>query len=503
MSTSTKNNNNLPETQKSKGEEKEIEVKSYYYPDKINLKEVSTGYRFLGNARFVLLISSVFLAIFLVQFWENSDLSVWWSSFVQTLQNQPDEKTWVRLLIWTVSFFIFLLMVTYYILSRSKPVYLLDFSTFYGPENLKVPHNRFVDLQKEVGTFNDESISFQERLVYRTGLGDETYFPPGVFNKDFSLEAARQEAEVVIFSTIDSLLAQTKVKPEDIDIVVVNCSLFTPTPSLAEMIVNKYKLKSKINAVNISGMGCAAGVVSLSVARDLLQVYNNSLALVVSTENITQNWYLGNEKSMLLQNALFRMGGAAVLLSNKWSDRWKANYELKNIVRVHKGANDTSFKSVYQQEDKEGKKGVTISKELMTVVGDALKTNLSILGPQVLPLFEQAKFFLDILSRKYLGKKKAPYIPDFKKAFQHFCIHAGGRAVIDGLQQNLNLDHKHVEPSRATLYRFGNTSSSSIWYELRYIEGVGDMKKGDQVLQLAFGSGFQCNSAVWKCLRNF
>lgn len=31
-------------------------------------------------------------------------------------------------------------------------------------------------------------------------------------------------------------------------------------------------------------------------------------ALVLSTENITQNWYRGNERSMLLPNTIFRMG---------------------------------------------------------------------------------------------------------------------------------------------------------------------------------------------------
>lgn len=282
--------------------------------------------------------------------------------------------------------------------------------------------------------------------------------------------------------------------------------MFNPTPSLSEMIINKYKMNCKVNAVNISGMGCSAGVVSLSVARDLLQVYKSSLCLVVSTENITQNWYLGNQKGMLLQNTLFRMGGAAMLLSNRWQDRWRANYELANVVRVHKGASDQAYQSVIQLEDEKGCKGVVISKDLMSVVGDALKTNLSILGPQVLPFSEQIKFFLNMIQRKYLhskGQKPPPaYIPDFKKAFQHFCIHAGGRAVIDGLQENLNLTAKHVEPSRSTLYRFGNTSSSSIWYELRYIERMGDMKKGDRIVQLAFGSGFQCNSAVWVALRD-
>ena len=43
----------------------------------------------------------------------------------------------------------------------------------------------------------------------------------------------------------------------------------------------------------------------------------------------------------------------------------------------------------------------------------------------------------------------------------------------------------------------GNTSSSSIWYELRYIEENMSLKRGHKILQLAFGSGFKCNSAVW------
>lgn len=29
------------------------------------------------------------------------------------------------------------------------------------------------------------------------------------------------------------------------------------------------------------------------------------------------------------------------------------------------------------------------------------------------------------------------YIPDFKLAFEHFCIHAGGRAVLDELEKNI------------------------------------------------------------------
>lgn len=49
--------------------------------------------------------------------------------------------------------------------------------------------------------------------------------------------------------------------------------------------------------------------------------------------------------------------------------------------------------------------------------------------------------------------------------------------------------------------RYGNVSSSSIWYVLAYIETFRGVGSGDRVWQLGFGSGFKCNSAVWKANR--
>lgn len=57
-----------------------------------------------------------------------------------------------------------------------------------------------------------------------------------------------------------------------VDILIVNCSLFNPTPSLSAMIVNHFKMKSSVVSYNLSGMGCSAGVISISLAKELLQV---------------------------------------------------------------------------------------------------------------------------------------------------------------------------------------------------------------------------------------
>ncbi|CBI32597.3 unnamed protein product, partial [Vitis vinifera] len=222
------------------------------------------------------------------------------------------------------------------------------------------------------GDFDESALEFQRKILERSGLGEETYVPEAMhyIPPQPSMAAAREEAEQVMFGSLDKLFANTNVKPKDIGILVVNCSLFNPTPSLSAMIVNK-----------------------------------NTYAVVVSTENITQNWYFGNKKSMLIPNCLFRVGGAAVLLSNKSGDRRRAKYKLVHLVRTHRGADDKAFRCVYQEQDDAGKTGVSLSKDLMAI--------------------------------------------------------AGGQALYTGFQAC-----------------------------------------GNRVWQIAFGSGFKCNSAVWQALRN-
>jgi hypothetical protein len=115
------------------------------------------------------------------------------------------------------------------------------------------------------------------------------------------------------------------VQPRQIGIIITNSSLFNTTPSLSATIMNHFKMSSKTLNYNLAGMGCSAGVIAIDLARQMLQLYPDSYALVVSTENLTYNWYPGTNKGMLMTNTLFRVGGAAVLLSNKRREAWWVN----------------------------------------------------------------------------------------------------------------------------------------------------------------------------------
>ncbi|WJZ80345.1 hypothetical protein VitviT2T_000275 [Vitis vinifera] len=459
----------------------------------VKLKYVKLGYQYLVNHILTLLLIPIMVGV-----------------LIEVLRLGPDEilNLWNSLHFDLVqilcSSFLIIFATTVYFMSKPRSIYLVDYACYKPPVMLRVPFATFMEHARLVLSSQPKSVEFQTRILERSGLGEETclpltvhYIPPRP-----TMEAARDEAQLVIFSAMDSLLNKTGLKPKDIDILIVNCSIFSPTPSLSAMVINKYKMRSNIKSFNLSGMGCSAGLISIDLARDLLQVHPNSNAVVVSTEIITPNCYQGNQRAMLVPNCLFRMGGAAILLTNRRWEHRRAKYRLVHVVRTHKGADDKAYRCVMEEEDPEGKVGISLSKDLMVIAGEALKTNITTTGPLVLPASEQLLFLLTLIGRKIFKQNWKPYIPDFKLAFEHFCIHAGGRAVIDELQQNLQLSAEHVEASRMALHRFGNTSSSSLWYELSYIEAKGRMKKGDRIWQIAFGSGFKCNSAIWKCNRS-
>lgn len=82
---------------------------------------------------------------------------------------------------------------------------------------------------------------------------------------------------------------------------MINCSLFSPTPSLCALVANHFRMRSSLRSFNLSGQGCSASLLSVDLASELLQNNPNSVAVVISTELITQSLYHGHEKSMLLQ----------------------------------------------------------------------------------------------------------------------------------------------------------------------------------------------------------
>ncbi|KAF4740839.1 inositol polyphosphate kinase kcs1 [Perkinsus olseni] len=402
-------------------------------------------------------------------------------------------------------------------------VLCIDHAQFDPPSSWKVSHDDILTIARAQGCYTEDSIHFMSRLLHKSGTSASrsTAYPPAVVKSittntpaDASAANTREEAREVIITTVKKLLKATNIHPKSIDYVIVNCTMYTPVPSHAAMIVNELDMRSDVITYNISGMGCSAGIISIDLARRLLRE-SPGRALVVSAEILTRCFYRGNDREPLMGNTLFRCGGSAALLTSLPQDYAKAKYKLLHCIRTQVIGKE-SFESIIETDDS-SKKIVTLrlQKSIIKVAGMAIQHNLTKLAPLILPYREVFKVLWSMLKVKCLkwwskntndttttAATIKMYVPDLRKGVDHWCIHTGGRGVLDAVQSNLKLSDYDIAPSRNILYERGNTSSSSIWYELAWAQRDGRIKRGDRILQMAFGSGFKCNSCIWVALHD-
>lgn len=399
--------------------------------------------------------------------------------------------------------FLLLFALQYYLLSKPQAVYLVDFSCFKPPCFCRVPFSTFLENISMIEYFDGESVTFMSKILTSSGQSEETYLPPALhyIPPKTDQQEAIKEVQMVLFPIMDDLLSKTKLSSRDIDILIVNCSGFCPSPSLCSIIINKYSIKSDVMSYNLSGMGCSASALAIDLAQNLLKTHNNSYAIVLSTEILSTGWYSGNEKPKLLINCLFRMGSAAILLTNKKEAKTSSKYKLFCTVRTQRAFDDQAYLSVIREEDSNGKLGVTLNRDLLHVAGETLRANITILGSRILPFTEKLLHGVSIARKKFIHKSGEIYVPNFKNVIQHFCLPASGRPLIREIAKGLKLSDNDMEPALMTLHRFGNQSSSSLWYELAYMEAKERVKKGDKIWQLGMGTGPKCNSVVLECLR--
>ncbi|KAF1878427.1 hypothetical protein Lal_00047095 [Lupinus albus] len=397
-------------------------------------------------------------------------------------------------------FLCFIILINF--ISKPCPVYLVDFSCLKPPSHCTAPFSKFLQNASMFDIFNTDSVAFMAKVLRSSGQSQQTYLPPALhyIPPKTHLNESIKEVQMVLFPIMDDLLSKTNISPFDIDILIINCSGFCPSPSLTSILINKYSMRNDVKSYNVSGMGCSASALCLDLAKNLLSVHKNSNLIVLSTEILSSGWYSGNERSKLLINCLFRMGSAAILLSNKKEAKRNAKYKLVKTLRTQRAFDNTAYLSAIREEDSEGKLGVTLTRDLLVIAGETLRSNISLLGSEILPLSERLYHVASVIKKK-LMKCEGVYVPNFKSVIQHFCLPCSGRAVIREVGKGLKLSERDVEAALMTLHRFGNQSSSALWYQLAYLEAKERVECGHKVWLLGMGSGPKCNSVVLKSVK--
>lgn len=101
--------------------------------------------------------------------------------------------------------------------------------------------------------YGEEDLAFATKVFNKSGLGRHaTYLPPSIHpvhcegEPRTDLDSAEDEARLVLFGALSALMSKTGLRPKDIDILVTTCSIFCPTPSMASLVVNHFKMRGDV-----------------------------------------------------------------------------------------------------------------------------------------------------------------------------------------------------------------------------------------------------------------
>eukprot|EP00877_Chromochloris_zofingiensis_P011289 jgi/Chrzof1/6413/Cz18g09230.t1_LCKAS7 len=307
-----------------------------------------------------------------------------------------------------------------------------------------------------------------------------------------------------ITSSMNHHVPPTGLQPKDIDILVTSCSIFCPTPSMSALLVNKFKFREDIQSYHLGGMGCGSGAFAMCLIRDLLQAHPNATALLVPAEIVTYCFYKGAHRKHMIANIIFRMGGACACVTNKPALKRKAKYQLQHAIRVHAGQNDASYGCMaWQYVPDEKLYGVYLAKDVPQQAGVVLTKAFRAIAPKIMTWTQYGEAAYNMFQSQVLGNKDVkPYVPDFTKCVDHFALHAGGHPVLIALRQSLNLPVEAMLPSFSTLRDYGNTSCSTTWYSMAYMESMGVVKAGHRIMQVGVGGGMKAGINIWRALRD-
>nr|MBP9121290.1 hypothetical protein [Ignavibacterium sp.] len=81
---------------------------------------------------------------------------------------------------------------------------------------------------------------------------------------------------------------------------------------------------------------------------------------------------------------------------------------------------------------------------------------------------------------------------------KHWALHPGGRAILDSLQNGLELSDEQLKPSREILKNYGNLSSVSILFVLKNIKENNLLQKDEYCCAIAFGPGLTMELVLFR-----
>jgi len=298
---------------------------------------------------------------------------------------------------------------------------------------------------------------------YSAGLTERILFPQTADLEPFpSLETRMKiyndHAATLSAAAILGCIENKITKDQITHLITVSCTGMS-APGTDLQVMELLDLPKNITRTSVNFMGCYAAVHGLKLADAFCNSNKDANVVVVCTELCTLHFQKDISADNMTSSLLFADGSAAMLVKHD-------NNEHKGI-RIKNFYSDVSFKGKKDMAWELSSKGF-----LMTLTGYV---------PELIK--EDFKGLVD----KALDSSQLN-----QDAVSHWCIHPGGKKILESISASLGITNEALKYSYEVLNDYGNMSSPTILFVLKKILDEckqQEPKHSPLIFAAAFGPG--------------
>jgi predicted naringenin-chalcone synthase len=303
---------------------------------------------------------------------------------------------------------------------------------------------------------------------YNLPTDEWTFYPPTENLEPFPSTEKRMQwygahAPVLAVQAIRSCLEGLEEPASVTHLITVSCTGMS-APGLDLQIMEALALPTSIFRSSVNFMGCYAAIHGLKWADAICRSDPAAKVLVVCVELCTLHFQSDGTKDNISSAMLFADGAAAVLVTPDTDPRGGFRLEQFHSEVSLQGKGDMAW--------------------------DISSTGFRMTLSSYIPDLLEADFAS--LVNKALGKAGLG-ISDIG----HWCIHPGGRRILEAIGKSLRLEAGELEPSYSVMREYGNMSSPTLLFVLKRIQdGLKNATGPGLVFAGAFGPGLTMETFI-------
>ncbi len=277
---------------------------------------------------------------------------------------------------------------------------------------------------------------------------------------DARMAIYEKEALPLSLASIENCIKDHLDKKEITHLITVSCTGMS-APGLDLQIAEAMQLSPEISRTSINFMGCYAAVHALKLAKYICDSSEKANVLIVATELCSIHFQKEYTPDYAAGALLFSDGSASVLISNQLPSPKKLRLKDFYSKVVYQGSRDMAWNI--------STKGFLIA--LSTYVPNLVEQNVIALVNKALEKFRVTK-----------------------EAITHWCLHPGGKKVLNAVRDELLLTKEQMQYARQVLSQYGNMSCPSVLFVLKNIMDAMGNNEPAKIFGVALGPGLTMES---------